>query len=369
MRPFHLLLVAAIVGCAAANTLGQAPEQPPTKQIEELLIRPDVVFRHRDKLGVSDEQWERIRATIEEAGSVAESLQAKTNQAMGKLAELLSSDSVAEEAALEQLDQVLAAEKEQKRLHMKIMVRLRNELTAEQRKVAEQLQRSEYPAEGREQRLKDKITRIQDAMQARARAGQRPTEVIAQMQKFPELMQAGQVNEGEALLDRVMEMLELKPEDAESHPKPGLPENAGLPEKIRRMQEHAQKVAQKRGDLSHIQKLMQQVESLMQQNQPAEAEQLLDKALQEFGAEKPADHRSKTDQHGDAANRRRAAPLGSMSPSEVSREVAALKKPDVAWRKISWKTCLLDGIQASREQKKPIMLWIFIDRPIDDERC
>ena len=58
-----------------------------------------------------------------------------------------------------------------------------------------------------------------------------------------------------------------------------------------------------------------------------------------------------------------------LSPEVVRAEVDALKKEDVAWRKIPWKTCLLDGLRASREQKKPIMLWIFIDRPIDDERC
>ncbi len=60
-------------------------------------------------------------------------------------------------------------------------------------------------------------------------------------------------------------------------------------------------------------------------------------------------------------------PLRSLEA--VRAEVDALKKVDVAWRKIQWKTCLLDGLKMSREQNKPIMLWIFIDRPIGDERC
>jgi len=58
-----------------------------------------------------------------------------------------------------------------------------------------------------------------------------------------------------------------------------------------------------------------------------------------------------------------------LSLAEVQKEVNGLKKEDVAWRKIEWRTCLLDGLKASRKQKKPIMLWVFIDRPIDDERC
>ena len=50
-------------------------------------------------------------------------------------------------------------------------------------------------------------------------------------------------------------------------------------------------------------------------------------------------------------------------------EIDSLRVPDVAWRKIPWKTCLIDGLAASRKQQKPVMLWIFIDRPVDDARC
>ncbi|MEK6236170.1 MAG: hypothetical protein N2C14_15800 [Planctomycetales bacterium] len=58
-----------------------------------------------------------------------------------------------------------------------------------------------------------------------------------------------------------------------------------------------------------------------------------------------------------------------LTPFAVLDTVNSLKKEDVAWRRVAWKTCLLDGLQASRKENKPIVLWIFIDRPIDDERC
>ncbi len=54
---------------------------------------------------------------------------------------------------------------------------------------------------------------------------------------------------------------------------------------------------------------------------------------------------------------------------DVQKQVETLKKEDIAWRKIDWKTCLLDGLRESRQQGKPLVLWVFIDRPIDDERC
>ena len=50
-------------------------------------------------------------------------------------------------------------------------------------------------------------------------------------------------------------------------------------------------------------------------------------------------------------------------------EIEKLRVPDVAWRRISWRSCLLEGLQESQRTKKPLMLWVFIDRPIDDMRC
>lgn len=53
----------------------------------------------------------------------------------------------------------------------------------------------------------------------------------------------------------------------------------------------------------------------------------------------------------------------------LQAEIKALKAPKVAWREIAWKTCLFDGLREMRAKNKPALLWVFIDRPIDDERC
>ena len=50
-------------------------------------------------------------------------------------------------------------------------------------------------------------------------------------------------------------------------------------------------------------------------------------------------------------------------------KIKALAMPDVAWRKIPWKSCLLEGLRESQRTRKPLMLWVFIDRPVDDTRC
>jgi hypothetical protein len=56
-------------------------------------------------------------------------------------------------------------------------------------------------------------------------------------------------------------------------------------------------------------------------------------------------------------------------PVALKAEIQALKATKVAWREIAWKSCLLEGLKESREKKKPALLWVFIDRPIDDARC
>ena len=61
--------------------------------------------------------------------------------------------------------------------------------------------------------------------------------------------------------------------------------------------------------------------------------------------------------------------LKAVSPEEVLVAVEALYEEDVAWRNVQWDTCLLEGLKKSTAQHKPLMLWIFIDRPVDDERC
>ena len=57
------------------------------------------------------------------------------------------------------------------------------------------------------------------------------------------------------------------------------------------------------------------------------------------------------------------------TPDALKADILALQAAKVAWREIAWKSCLLDGLRESREKGKPVVLWIFIDRPADDARC
>jgi len=64
-----------------------------------------------------------------------------------------------------------------------------------------------------------------------------------------------------------------------------------------------------------------------------------------------------------------AAEKKPATPEALTAEIEALKSSKVAWREIAWKSCLLEGLKESRAKNKPALLWVFIDRPIDDARC
>ena len=65
----------------------------------------------------------------------------------------------------------------------------------------------------------------------------------------------------------------------------------------------------------------------------------------------------------------RAAHKKAATPEALKEQVETLKVARVAWRQIAWKSCLLEGLKESRQQKRPVLLWVFIDRPLDDARC
>ena len=60
---------------------------------------------------------------------------------------------------------------------------------------------------------------------------------------------------------------------------------------------------------------------------------------------------------------------GPPPPEDLEKQARSLRVDDVAWRGIAWKSCLLEGLAEAKKTGKPAILWIFIDRPVNDERC
>ncbi|MEE2825855.1 MAG: hypothetical protein VYE64_04435 [Planctomycetota bacterium] len=66
------------------------------------------------------------------------------------------------------------------------------------------------------------------------------------------------------------------------------------------------------------------------------------------------------------------APCNGQEPeaaAKLKQEIERLRVSQVAWRHIPWNPCLSAGLHQAKEEGKPALLWVFIDRPADDARC
>ena len=110
-----------------------APQPPPNPDpLAHLMFPPDMIMGHARQLNLTDEQKAFMRSEIQRTTTTFQDLQWKLQDQMELLQETMKSPTVNEQQALAQLDKVLDVEREIKRLHIGLAVRLKNRLTPEQ---------------------------------------------------------------------------------------------------------------------------------------------------------------------------------------------------------------------------------------------
>ncbi|HEU4507863.1 MAG TPA: periplasmic heavy metal sensor [Pyrinomonadaceae bacterium] len=113
-----------------------SPPNPPAPSkpdpLAHLMFPPDLIMGHARQLGLTDEQKAFMRGEIQKTTVSFNELQWKLHDQMELLHDAMKSTSVNEQQALAQLDRVLDVEREIKRLHIGLAVRLKNRLTPEQ---------------------------------------------------------------------------------------------------------------------------------------------------------------------------------------------------------------------------------------------
>src|SRR5438132_1019194 len=111
----------------------QQPGPPPLGDpLGEVMFPPDMIMQHQRELGLTDEQKTFMRDEIQKTTTRFNELQWQLQDAMEALHETMKANSVNEQRALTQLDKVLDAEREIKRLTIGMDIRIKNHLTPEQ---------------------------------------------------------------------------------------------------------------------------------------------------------------------------------------------------------------------------------------------
>jgi Spy/CpxP family protein refolding chaperone len=127
------LLFSAILMLSTIGLAAQQPPQPPGDDpISRYLIPPELVMTHSADLSLSDKQRATIKAEVQRTQSKFLDLQWDMQEASGKMAGLLQQTPIEEAKVLETADRIMSFEREIKRAHLAMLIRIRNALTADQ---------------------------------------------------------------------------------------------------------------------------------------------------------------------------------------------------------------------------------------------
>jgi Spy/CpxP family protein refolding chaperone len=131
------------------NAPGNVPDHPmppPNPDpLAHLMFPPDMIMAHARQLNLTDEQKAFMRSEIQKTTATFQDLQWKLQDQVELLQETMKSSTVNEQQALAQLDKVLDIEREIKRLHIGLAVRLKNQLTPEQQDQLHKMRMDHHP--------------------------------------------------------------------------------------------------------------------------------------------------------------------------------------------------------------------------------
>lgn len=134
---FLLGIVFLSLGAVRAQ---QSPQQQQREQQQQQqpdpfagnLFPPEFIMQHQQALGLGEEQVSFLKADLLKTQTRLTELQWALQGEVEKLAALIKQDQLDEAQALSQLDKVLAVEREIKRTHIGLLIRIKNKLTSEQ---------------------------------------------------------------------------------------------------------------------------------------------------------------------------------------------------------------------------------------------
>ena len=161
-----ILRVAVVIAfaCAAPFVMAQQPAEgpqqpqprggerqkppPPPDPLGDSIFPPDMIMQHQRELALTEDQKIFMRGEIQRTTTRFNELQWQLQDQMETLHETVKTNSINEQLALTQLDKVLESEREIKRLHMELAIRLKNKLTPDQQMKLQTIRQNNRPPRG-----------------------------------------------------------------------------------------------------------------------------------------------------------------------------------------------------------------------------
>ena len=137
-----ILAFAFVLSAASLAAQGPPPGQrapgPGPDDWSRSFFPPELVMQHQSEIGLQDSQRTALTSALQGAQAKFMDIQWKLSAEGEKMGRLLKGAQVDETQVLEEVDRILALEREMKRTQISLMVRIKNTLTAaQQAKLAE----------------------------------------------------------------------------------------------------------------------------------------------------------------------------------------------------------------------------------------
>lgn len=126
----------------------QQRPRPPGDPLADSIFPPDMIMQHQRELALTEDQKTFMRGEIQRTTTRFNELQWQLQDQMEALHETVKGNSINEQLALSQLDKVLESEREIKRLHMEMAIRIKNKLTPNQQTKLQSFRQNRTPRDG-----------------------------------------------------------------------------------------------------------------------------------------------------------------------------------------------------------------------------
>ena len=133
MKPINVLLI-AISFCVVATAQAARPDDDKSNREVMMmgLYPPDIIMRHQQRLGITDEQRRSISKAVREFQTQVAELQWTLQNEQQLMRQFFSGYHIKPDEALAQAERVLALESQFKQAHFKLLIATKNELTEKQ---------------------------------------------------------------------------------------------------------------------------------------------------------------------------------------------------------------------------------------------
>jgi len=129
------------------NTETFGAQQPPSDELEAILLPPGWFMEHQQELGLTDEQKTFIKTELRQAQGRFMEWQWQLQDEMEKMVELVKQDRVDESQTLAHLDKILNLEREIKRTQIALFIKIKNSLSSEQQAKIREIRSRPSPRE------------------------------------------------------------------------------------------------------------------------------------------------------------------------------------------------------------------------------